>query len=254
MSAPEYVTIAEGRKLSGLRLALTQGVPGPWSVAAKSIMEVKGIPFKAVPQLAAQPNEELKEWTGHTNAPIAIYNDERARVGWIEILLLAERLAPEPALIPASPEQRALMFGLAHEICGEQGYGWCARALLFAIQEEAGEGAYTSLKNRYSSGESPEQCAARINAIISMFERQLERQAEAGSDYLIGDSLTALDIYLMAFSNMMVAMEPDMCSMPDFYTQIGPTLDTRLERPTPPIIIEHRNRIAKRHLSLPIEC
>jgi glutathione S-transferase len=254
MSAPEFVTIAEGRKLSGLRLALTQGVPGPWSVAAKSIMEVKGIPFKAVPQLAAQLNEELQEWTGHTNAPIAIYNDERPRVGWVEILLLAERLAPEPALIPASPEQRALMFGLAHEICGEQGYGWCARALLFAIQEEAGEGAYTSLKNRYSSGESPDQCAARINAIISMFERQMERQAEAGSDYLIGDSLTALDIYWMAFSNMMVAMEPDMCIMPDFYKQIGPTLDTRLERPTPAILIEHRNRIARRHLSLPIEC
>ncbi len=254
MSAPEYVSIAEGRNLPGLRLALTQGVPGPWSVAAKSIMEVKGIPFKAVPQLAAQPNEELVEWTGHNNAPIAIYNDERARVGWVEILLLAERLAPEPALIPASPEQRALMFGLAHEICGEQGYGWCARSLLFDIQEERGEGAYTSLKARYSSGETTAQLVTRIGAIIAMFERQLERQRDAGSDYLIGDSLTAVDIYLMAFSNMMVAMGPDQCIMPDFYTAIGPTLDTKLDRPTPPIIITHRDRIARRHLSLPIEC
>lgn len=254
MSAPQYVSIAEAKSLSGLRIALTQGVPGPWSVSAKCILDIKGIPYKAMPQLAAQPNEELKEWTGQTNAPVVVYNDERARSGWVEILLLAERLAPEPALIPASPEQRALMIGLAHELCGEQGYGWCARALLFAIQEEAGQGAYTSLKNRYSSGESPDQCAARINAIIGMFERQMERQIAAGSDYLIGDTLTALDIYWMAFSNMMVAMGPDMCIMPDFYVQIGPTLDTRLDRPTPPILIEHRDRIARRHLSLPIEC
>jgi len=254
MTAPAYVPVAQARAMPGLRLALTQGVPGPWSVSAMCIFDVKGIPYAATPQLAAQPNEELMEWTGHNNAPVAIYDDERARSGWAEILFLAERLRPEPALIPASPEQRALMLGLSHEICGEQGLGWCARLLLFAIQEEQGTGAYTSLKNRYSSGDTPEQCAARINAVIGMLERQMERQTAGGSDYLIGDRLTALDIYWMAFSNMMVPMPPEMCVMPDYYTAIGPTLAPRLGGPTPAILIAHRDRIARRHLSLPIEC
>lgn len=251
---PAYVPVAEARKLPGLRLVLSAGVPGPWGVAARAMFDIKGIPYTPVAQFAAQPNEELLEWTGHNNAPIVVLDDERARTGWAEILFLAERLQPEPSIIPASPEQRALMLGLSHEICGEQGFGWSARLLLFAIQEEAGQGAYTSLKNRYSSGDSTEQCAARVDAIIGMLERQMERQAAAGSDYLIGDSLTALDLYWMAFSNMLVAMEPDMCEMPEFYRQIGPTLMPRLSAPTPAILIEQRDRVARRHLKLPLGC
>ena len=254
MTAPKYLSIAEARQLSGLRLVLTEGVPGPWSVAAKCIFDIKGIPYVATPQLAGQPNEELMAWTGHNNAPIAVYEEERARPGWIEILLMAERLAPEPSLIPASPEQRALMLGLSHEICGEQGIGWSARLLLFAMQEESGGGAYTSLKNRYSSGDSPEQCIARLNAVIGMLERQMERQAEAGSSYLIGDALTALDIYWMAFSNLLDGMAPELCVMPDFYREIGPSLIPKLAGPVPAILIEHRNRTARRHLALPIAC
>jgi glutathione S-transferase len=254
MTAPTYLPIAEARQLSGLRLVLTQGVPGPWSVAAKCIFDIKGIPYTATPQLAGQPNEELMEWTGQNNAPIAVLDDERSRSGWIEILLLAERLAPEPSLVPASPEQRALMLGLSHEVCGEQGIGWSARLLLFDLQEKAGGGAYTSLKNRYSSGDSPEQCVARLNAVIGMLERQMERQAVAGSDYLIGESLTALDIYWMAFSNLLDAMAPELCVIPDFYREIGPSLIPLLAGPVPAILLEHRNRTARRHLVLPVAC
>ena len=49
------------------------------------------------------------------------WNDERPRSTWIEQLYLAERLQPEPALIPANADDRVLMFGLINEICGENG-------------------------------------------------------------------------------------------------------------------------------------
>lgn len=254
MTAPVYVPVTQARDMPGLRLVLTQGVPGPWSVAAKCIFDIKGIPYTATVQCVAEPNEELMAWTGHNNAPIAVYEKERARTVWAEILFLAERLQPEPPLVPASPEQRALMLGLSHEICGEQGLGWSARLVLFALQEESGEAAYSSLKNRYSSGDSKEQCLARLNAIVGMLERQMERQASAGSDYLIGESLTALDIYWMAFSNLLDPMAPDMCVMPDFYTQIGAAVCGQLGAQVPPILLDHRNRTARRHLALPIEC
>lgn len=251
---PNYVPVAQARAMPGLRLVLTAGVPGPWSVAAKAILDVKGIPYAAASQVIGDPNAELEDWTGHTNAPIAVYEDERARTGWAEILLLAERLRPEPSLIPASAEQRALMFGLAHEICGEQGLGWIARIILFAAQAEAGMDAYAALRKRYSSGEDVNACITRLKAIIGMFERQMERQAESGSDYLIGESLTALDIYWMAFSNLLDPMSEDLCEMPEFYRAIGPTTMNKLQEAPPAILLEHRDRTARRHFSLPLAC
>jgi hypothetical protein len=57
-----------------------------------------------------------------------MYNNERPRAGWAEILLLSERLAPNPSLLPKDAVDRALVFGLAHEICGEQGLAWSRRS------------------------------------------------------------------------------------------------------------------------------
>ena len=254
MKAPVFVPIKDARAHNGLRLVLTAGVPGPWTVAARAIFDIKGIDYTPVAQIAGDANEELVAWTGHNNAPTAMLDDERPRTGWAELLLLAERLAPEPALIPASPEQRALMWGMAHEICGEQGLGWCARIILFIAQEEAGMTAYSQLKQRYSSGESVAQSAARLNAIIGMFERQMERQTAAGSDYLIGDSLTAVDVYWTAFSNLLHPMDADMCEMPDYYREIGSMVTSRLDSPTPAILLDHRNRTLRRHMNPPIVC
>ena len=123
----EYTSVADARDLPGLRLVLSMGAPGPWGEAAKSIFHVKAIPYVAVGQMPGMPNEELVEWTGHANAPTAILDSEKARTGWAEILFLAERIAPEPRLVPQDASDRALMFGLSHEICGEMGLGWCRR-------------------------------------------------------------------------------------------------------------------------------
>ena len=72
-------------------------------------------------------SDALKDWAGERSGPIAIYDDEKPRSRWNDILLLAERLAPEPALLPKEPAERALAFGLGHEICGEGGLAWSRR-------------------------------------------------------------------------------------------------------------------------------
>jgi|TARA_B110000977_G_scaffold169401_1_gene219345 hypothetical protein len=41
----EYKTVEEAKNLNGLRLALTAGVPGPWSEAAKALFRIKGIDY-----------------------------------------------------------------------------------------------------------------------------------------------------------------------------------------------------------------
>src|SRR5262245_1303560 len=100
--------------MPGLRIVLLRnGRPSPWGQAARSLFELKGIGFQRVARLDSDPPGFLEEWTGQSSFPTVAYDDERPRSGWAEILLLAERLAPKPALIPADARERALLFGLA---------------------------------------------------------------------------------------------------------------------------------------------
>ena len=96
----QYIEVEDAIQRPGLRLVLTAGVPGPWGESAKGILAVKGIQYVAVRQTAATADPQLIEWTRQSSAPAAMFEEERPRSGWAEILLLAERIQPEPALIP----------------------------------------------------------------------------------------------------------------------------------------------------------
>jgi hypothetical protein len=108
----DYAEVEDARDLPGLRLVLTAGVPGPWGEAAKGLFHVEKIRYVRVRQNEGLPNEALLEWTGHDNAPIAVYEHEKPRSVWTEIIWLAERLAPEPALAEAAPERAAAILRL----------------------------------------------------------------------------------------------------------------------------------------------
>jgi hypothetical protein len=109
----EYVSVEEASRRRGLRMVVVGDVPSPWGEAAKGILHIKGIKWVGVRLL--YDSELLKEWAGQRSAPVVVYENERPRSGWSEILLLAERLAPSPSLLPANPADRALVLGLAHE-------------------------------------------------------------------------------------------------------------------------------------------
>ena len=108
----KYLSVGEARDCPGLRLVLTEGMPGPWAEAAKAVLNFKGIEFIPVAQKAGEANEDLLDWTGQTTAPVAVLDNEPVRYTWLDILMLAERLAPLPALLPSDLEARALVLGL----------------------------------------------------------------------------------------------------------------------------------------------
>ena len=108
----QYVEIEEANGMSGLRVVLTPSVPGPWTEAAKAILRVKNLPYVKVRQELLGQNLPLLKWTKQATAPVFVYNDERPRTIWNDQLYLAERLAPNPPLIPADIDERMLMFGL----------------------------------------------------------------------------------------------------------------------------------------------
>ena len=174
-----YASVEEAIVRRGVRMVVVGNVPSPWGEAAKGILHIKGIEWAAV--RLAYDSEALQQWAGQRNGPVLIYDDERPRSGWAEILLLAERLAPAPPLIPAKVDERAMAFGLAHEICGEGGLGWSRRLqLIHAGLNNAGgfpERVSKYLAKKY--GYSPAAGAAagaRVAELLAMDSgRRLQR-------------------------------------------------------------------------------
>ncbi|MGH7822208.1 MAG: hypothetical protein ACREQ9_20795 [Candidatus Binatia bacterium] len=246
--------------MPGLRLVLTAIAGPPWSEAAKAVFHVKRIAYAPVAQQPQLTNEDLREWTGLTNAPIAVYGDERPRAGWADILFLAERLAPEPRLIPAEPEERIRFFGLAHEICGEDGFGWNRRHLMIreALDPEGRGGAPREIAEylaaRYDYGEAAASRApARIAEILRALSRQLREQRERGRRFLVGASFSALDLYWAAFAALVKPLPPESCRMPQWLRTSYTIEDAELGAAVDPALLEHRDRIYRDHLELPID-
>lgn len=254
-----WLSVKEGQALGGLRLVLTAGVPGPWSESAKACFHVKKLACPRIAQLGGQPNPELEAWTGETNAPQAVFEDEPARTHWSEIIFLAERLAPGPPLIPADPTDRALMFGLIHELGGESGFGWSKRLMLLAPLMQLDEGSPGRqsgelLATRYGYSEPAAAAApARAAEVLALMSRQWQRQQAAGRNFLVGERLSALDLYWAAFSALVEPLPHEVCPMPPMlragYSQSHPLMEKALD----PALLDHRQRIYDDWLELPID-
>jgi glutathione S-transferase len=251
----KYVSVEEAMKRGGLRMVVVGGVPSPWGEAAKGVLHIKGIEWVAV--RLAYDSEPLKDWAGQRSGPVAIYEQERPRSGWAEILLLAERLAPAPSLLPADPAERALVFGLAHEICGEAGLGWSRRLqLVHAGLQNAGgfpERVAKYLGKKY--GYIPEAGAVfgpRVAELVGMLVARLKAQREAGSRYYVGDALTAVDVYSATFTAMFDPLPPEQCEMEATTRAAFETRDTETEAALDPILFEHRDMMYAEYLELPL--
>lgn len=251
----EYVSVEEAMSRGGLRMVVVGGVPSPWGEAAKGILHIKRIDWVAV--RLAYDSEPLKKWAGQRSGPVAIYEKERPRSGWAEILLLAERLAPTPALLPRDAAERALAFGLAHELCGEAGLGWSRRLqLVHAGRQDTGgfPGPVAEYLGR-KYGYSPDigvASGARVAQVLGMLVARLKAQREAGRRYYVGDSLTAVDVYSATFTAMFRPLPPDQCEMESSTRAAFESRDAQTEAALDPILFEHRDMMYAKHLELPL--
>jgi glutathione S-transferase len=247
-----YTPVEEAKLKPGLRIAFTRGVPGPWSQAARALFDVKGIDYLAVAQDLGEPNLALREWTGQDAAPVAMLDNERPRAHWSEIIMLAERLKASPALIPTDANQRLTMFGLCHEICAEDGFGWNTRALLFAALEKDGSPVSSLMRRKYAEEVSLDHARHRMNAVVKMLSKRLEDQRLEGSPYFVGRTLSAADIYWTTFSTLVSAISHPDCPMPDYYRALPIAACAELTEPLPANLIEHREQMLRTHFVLPM--
>jgi len=250
-----YVSVEEAVSRPGLRMVVVGDVPSPWSEAAKGILRLKGIPWAAV--RLSYDSKLLKEWAGERSAPVALYNDEPPRSGWADILQLAERLAPTPALLPHDVDQRETVMQLGRDICGEHGLGWTRRLHLVHAGLHGYDGftpdvaAYLAKKYGYTP-EAGAHADARVGQLLKMLSERLKAQRVAGSDYLVGDGVTAADIYSATFMALLRPLPESVCTMKSSTRKAfelrGPHSDKALDE----TLLAHRAMMYERHLGLPL--
>jgi Glutathione S-transferase, C-terminal domain len=266
----DYIPIAKARRMSGLRIVLgAYPIPGPWRESCKGVFYVKGL--KYVPVRTGNDGSsdlalgmdgtqtELIEWTGQTSAPVVAWNDERPRSSWIDQLNLAERLAPNPPLIPVDIDERGRMFGLANELLGENGLVWVKRLLMVdgplksLSADDPQRAFWIFLGEKYGySPAAAERAAQRIEAVVTAFGNQLKAQQARGRRYLIGDRLSALDIYWAACCGILDPMPPERCPMADAFRGTYGNTDPRIDKALTRELRAHRDFIYDEHLEMPI--
>jgi glutathione S-transferase len=253
-----YVELAEARAAPGVRMLGVGALPSPWTEAAKGIFHVKEIPVLCVRHKRGDP--EQAAWAGVPNAPAVFYDDDPPRTGWAEILQLAERLGGRVSLVPSDPAQRVQLFGLAHEICGEDGLQWNGRLImLHGSMTSNGARSFPLRVAGYlasSYGYAPdriERAHRRVREIFGLLDTTLAASRAAGHGYLLGDQLTALDIYLATVLTPIVGVTPEEC--PGMVEVVRPAFDYLGEQvgaELPPALAEHRRCIYREHLPWPI--
>ena len=256
MSAFEFVSLDEVMQRRGVRMVVVGQVPSPWGEAAKGIFHLKGLDVAAVRFDYA--SETMRQWTGgHRGGPAVVFDDEPPRTGWAEILLLAERIAPQPRLLPEDPALRALVFGLLHELFGEGGLAWTRRLQLVhaGLNDQGGFAGRVAgyLAKKY--GYRPAEAAGygpRVVQLLGMLAARLEAQAATGSRYYVGDSLSVVDVYSTACLAMFKPLPQAQCPMDAATRAAFETTDAATEAALAPVLLAHRSMMYSDFLPLPL--
>jgi glutathione S-transferase len=253
-----YVDLETARTAPGVRLVVSGVIPSPWSEAAKALFHVKQLPVHVVRFTRDRP--EIAAWTGARNVPVVLLGEELPRTGWAEILALAQQLGGARSLVPEDHELRLRHHGLAHELCGADGLGWNNRLLMIhgslctggARSFPLPVGQYLAPRYGYDPARVP-AARPRLAEILALLDRQLAGSRAAGHRYLLGGSLTALDLYLATFLTPMVGVSEAECPAmrADLRTAFTYLTD-EVASLVPPALAEHRLFVYREHLPWPI--
>ena len=204
--------------MSGVRFTCVPECAAPVSEPLKQLLWIKGVDAARVvhasdifPYLRDDDQQaELVRSTAQSAWPVLWVNDERPRSCWLEQLEVIERIgAPStPRLLPRAPTEHAEAVGYIHLMMGERGFFWMRRLLHRPPTPAMAEG----LLRKYHHAGDLEAAAPRVLELIRFFDGVLERQERraaangaAGSPvYLVGDELSAADVYWAVGAGMLV--------------------------------------------------
>jgi glutathione S-transferase len=151
------------------------------------------------------------------------------------------------------------MFGLLHELCGEDGFGWSRRLMLLAPvmalpEDHPARNALAGMASRYGwSPEAARRAPERAAAVLELFAERLAAQHAEGRTFLLGDALSALDIYWAAFAALIEPLPEDVCPMPQAIRAGYASRHPALEAVMDPALLAHRDLVYERYLELPLD-
>lgn len=93
----------------------------------------------------------------------------------------------------------------------------------------------------------------RVIAVMAELASMLKEQQKRGSDFLIGDSVTAADFYWAAFSNFVAIQPQEDCPVNPAARPMFENTPAEITAAIDPILIEHRDRIMRTCYKLPLE-
>lgn len=231
-------------------MAVLRDIPSPWTEAAKGIFYAKGLDCLYGAQADSDVPQAIAHYYGNSSVPVVLYEQEKPRTGWAEILILAERLSDSTPLIPDDAGDRADLFGVAHEICGEMGLGWAYRLVMIG---DTTRGAFPAGVTRYLAGKyghnpvHAEAAHRRVASILRMLSSRLEQ-----SDYIVANQFTAADIYWAAFANMFIPLPESLMVTTPMIRSAYSCQDERLLAAISPRLAAHQRRIYDEFLELPV--
>ena len=101
------------------------------------------------------------------------------------------------------------------------------------------------------SEEAREAAFDKCRVTLDWFTAHVHDQRQRGSSYLIGDALTALDVYWAYFSQILRTLPQEQCPMPRGLRK-SYELCAEAMGEIDPILIEQRDWIYANHLRLPL--
>ena len=85
-----------------------------------------------------------------------------------------------------------------------------------------------------------------------MLAGRLKAQHKAGSNYCVGDTLTAVDVYSATAMALFGPLPHDQCAMKADTRAAFEAPDAKTRAALDPILFEHRDRMYAKHLELPL--
>ena len=255
--SPEFISLEEAAKMKkGTRITFIPGIQAIYAEALKNICFVKKIkitrvlhPFMGVDKKTGRDRQaRLYELTSQTSLPTMFHDEERPRNVWIEQLALAEEIGSSDSinLIPDNFQERVDMFGLCAIVLGEDGLVWNMRIL-----------SDGPLARKYGySDDASSKSPSKMAEIIKLIDLQLKKQEEKGSKYLVGNKISAVDIYWSTIS--MTILPASLEIMPKTKQNEGMLFFFEANSKIPEIkevlsdrILSHRDYILKTYCETP---
>jgi glutathione S-transferase len=116
------------------------------------------------------------------------------------------------------------------------------------------EGVPALLGHKYGwSRAAGERAPARCTEILATLSGELRRQRERGSPYFVGEQISAVDIYWATFAAMLEPLDAELCPMGAGMRAAYTLVDPAVRKAADPLLLEHRDRIYREHLTLPLD-